>query len=59
MATETTQPNTNKTNWIGTIAVYSANPDNAETGTIYYNSTTNHLTYYNGTTWVGAPFTRE
>lgn len=50
---------TEKTGFIGTIRVESSAPTNPETGEIYYDSTTNHLSYYNGSAWVGAPFSQE
>jgi hypothetical protein len=57
MATETKQPNTHITNIKGRFRVRSSAPTNPVAGDMYYNTTTNHLTYYTGSSWIGAPFT--
>lgn len=59
MATETNSSNTHITDLIGTIRVEATHPDNPVEGDVYYNTTSNMLSYYNGTVWLGAPFTRE
>ena len=57
MADVTDKPNTHITDFAGRIRIRASAPTNPVTGDMYYDTTTNHLSYYNGTSWIGAPFT--
>lgn len=58
MADEGNQPNTHITDFAGRIRVESSAPANPQVGDMYFDTTTNHLSYYTGNNWIGAPFTK-
>lgn len=58
MADNLDRPNTHLSDFQGTIRVESSAPSNPLTGDMYYNTANNMLSYYDGSQWIGAPFTR-
>ena len=56
MADTSAQANTHITNFKGRFRVETTNPSNPLAGDMYFNTSTNYLMYYNGTSWVGALF---
>ena len=57
MASDGSAPTTHITDSKGRIRVESSDPTNPQTGEMYFNRLTNVFNLYDGTRWVGVPFT--
>lgn len=56
MADNREQPNTHITDFKGRFRVETSNPNNPVAGDLYFNTATNYLMRYTGSSWIGALF---